>query len=55
MMTRKDYVEVAKILKTFEEDESLDTGYLTQAFIQMFKADNPRFDAIRFRNAVEVN
>lgn len=55
MMTRKDYIQVAKILKTFEQDESLDTGYLTNSFIELFKNDNPRFDSIRFRNAVEVN
>jgi len=55
MMTRKDYVEVAKILKNFEQDENLDTGYLLESFITLFKNDNPRFDSIRFRNAVEVN
>ena len=52
MMTRKDYVEVAKILNTFELDENLDTGFLTESFIKLFKSDNPRFDETRFVNAV---
>ena len=51
-MTRKDYVEVAKILNTFEKDESLDIGFLMKSFIEMFKSDNPRFDANRFTTAV---
>ena len=52
MMTRKDYVEVAKILNTFENDGNLDTGFLLDSFIELFKKDNPRFDAKRFTEAV---
>jgi hypothetical protein len=52
MMTRKDYVEVARILNAFENDENLDTGYLLDSFIELFKKDNPRFDSKRFTEAV---
>lgn len=52
-MTRKDYVEVADILKKFEQDENLDTGFLLNSFIELFQRDNSRFDSTRFKNAVE--
>ena len=48
-MTRKDYVEVAKILNENLLDVS---DEMINAFIVMFKKDNERFDATRFRNAV---
>jgi hypothetical protein len=50
MMTRKDYVEVAKILKDIDVDDST-----LNRFIQMFKSDNPRFDSNRFLTAVKGN
>lgn len=57
MMTRKDYVETAKILNGFVDD--VDFIHLSQMAIQfseMFAKDNPRFDEQRFIDAVfEVN
>jgi hypothetical protein len=49
MMTRKDYVEVARILNENLLDVS---DEMIDDFIAMFKKDNERFDATRFRNAV---
>jgi hypothetical protein len=49
MMTRKDYVEVARILK---ENSSAVSDEMLNDFIAMFRKDNERFDATRFRNAV---
>jgi hypothetical protein len=50
MMTRKDYIEVARILNenlTGVSDEMLND------FIAMFKSDISRFDSTRFVNAVK--
>jgi len=59
MMTRKDYVETAKILNQFAE--SMDSHVfndLVFEFSEWFAADNPRFDEDRFYKActdVEVS
>jgi hypothetical protein len=60
MMTRKDYVETAKILNLFAE--SIDSHVfqdLIFEFSEWFSADNPRFDENKFFDActqdVEVN
>ena len=52
-MTRKDYIEIAKVLN----NNLTDTNYLlieklTKDFSAILKADNPNFDATRFENAV---
>ena len=56
MMTRKDYVETASILKSFyngfKEIEIEEMRFLTNSFADMFEADNPRFDRKRFKEAV---
>jgi len=53
MMTRKDYVEVANILKEhkrFIAEATLES--LIFDFSEMFTNDNSRFDADRFADAV---
>jgi hypothetical protein len=53
MMTRKDYVEVANILKDHKRyiaEATLES--LIFDFNEMFLKDNPRFDADRFTEAV---
>ena len=52
MMTRKDYVEVARILNANLENVS---DLMLNDFIAMFKSDNSRFDSNRFVNAVRGN
>lgn len=55
MMTRKDYVEVARILNkyktTIEEKDFVD---LTDDFSYMFEKDNPRFNLEKFLEACNV-
>ena len=49
MMTRKDYVETAKILNLFAENiDSHVFQDLIFEFSEWFSADNPRFDATKF-------
>ncbi len=57
MMTRKDYVEVARILKQYkttsvfdEQDEELFAD-LVDNFSFMFEKDNPRFNSEKFLEA----
>jgi hypothetical protein len=52
-MTRKDYIEIAKVLN----NNLTDTNYLlieklTKDFSIILKNDNPNFDVTRFENAV---
>ena len=52
-MTRKDYVKTATILNSFKDfiaDEYLFED-LVNDFSDMFKADNERFDSMRFAEA----
>jgi hypothetical protein len=53
MMTRKDYVEVANILKAYvgKIDEDF-LAELVSDFEDMFSKDNERFDFDRFYTAV---
>ena len=52
MMTRKDYVETAKILNQFaNEMDSKTFKDLVFEFIEWFSADNPRFDEDKFWDA----
>ena len=52
MMTRKDYIATANILKTFADNENLDVDFLVEKFSQMFLADNERFNTRIFYSAV---
>jgi hypothetical protein len=52
MMTRKDYVETAKILNQFAD--TIDSHVfqdLVFEFSEWFSADNPRFDEDKFWDA----
>jgi hypothetical protein len=60
MMTRKDYVETAKILNLFADNiDSHVFQDLIFEFSEWFSADNPRFDENKFFDActqdVKVN
>ena len=51
-MTRKDYVETAKILNQFENEiDSKTFQDLVFEFSEWFSADNPRFDEAKFWDA----
>jgi hypothetical protein len=52
MMTRKDYVATAEILKAFADDVELDIDFLVEKFSAMFLNDNPRFNTRIFYGAV---
>lgn len=57
MMTRKDYVATAEILKGFYDPAVQDNTNaivieLVNDFSEMFKKDNERFDSKRFAKAV---
>ena len=59
-MTRKDYVETAKILNMFADNmDSHVFNDLVFEFSEWFSADNPRFDENKFYDActkeIEVN
>jgi hypothetical protein len=52
MMTRKDYVETAKIINMFAD--SMDSHVLQDLifeFSEWFSSDNPRFDETKFWDA----
>jgi hypothetical protein len=52
MMTRKDYIETAKILNQFaNEIESKQFQDLVFEFSEWFASDNPRFDENKFWDA----
>ena len=52
MMTRKDYIETAKILN-YVSDKTHPAVFskMVVDFAEMFAKDNPRFDANRFYSA----
>ena len=51
-MTRKDYVETAKILNRFVNDiDANDFDELIFQFSEWFLSDNPRFDESKFYDA----
>lgn len=56
-MTRKDYIATADIIKTYNLSiPEILLENIVDDFCEMFLADNPRFDAGRFRAAaMEVN
>ena len=52
MMTRKDYVETAKILNNFVDViDKNDFDELVFQFSEWFASDNPRFDEQKFYDA----
>jgi hypothetical protein len=52
MMTRKDYVETAKILNQFADNIDSDVFQdLVFEFSEWFASDNPRFDEDKFSEA----
>jgi hypothetical protein len=52
MMTRKDYIETAKILQKFSNTiDSGDFQDLIFEFSEWFASDNPRFDEQKFFDA----
>ncbi len=52
MMTRKDYVETAKILNNFVDViDKNDFDELVFEFSEWFASDNPRFDESKFYDA----
>lgn len=52
MMTRKDYVETAKILNNFVDViDKNDFDDLIFQFSDWFSSDNPRFDESKFYDA----
>jgi hypothetical protein len=56
MMTRKDYVETAKILNQFVDGmDSRVFQDLVFEFSEWFSADNPRFDEDKFSVACYEN
>jgi len=49
MMTRKDYVSTAEIINSYASEIKLEVlEDLVNDFIEMFAADNERFDSDRF-------
>ena len=55
MMTRKDYVETAKILNSFiDRIDSHDFNDLVFEFSEWFASDNPRFLSDKFEEACYV-
>jgi len=49
MMTRKDYVATAEIINSYADEIKLTVlEDLVNDFIEMFSADNERFDSDRF-------
>ena len=56
MMTRKDYVKTANILKGFSEEIHPQVFEdLVEEFAQYFQSDNERFDKARFETACGVD
>jgi len=53
MMTRKDYVKFAELLKKQKGNmEDIKHAYMVMDFQDLFLTDNPNFDKVRFWNAV---
>jgi hypothetical protein len=50
-MTKKDYIQIAKVLKSLPYD-SFGREIQIQRFSTIFKIDNPRFNENLFRRAV---
>ena len=56
MMTRKDYVKTAEILKGFSDEIHPNVFEdLVEEFAQFFMSDNDRFDKARFEKACGID
>jgi len=56
MMTRKDYVQTANILKGFaDEIPQITYEDLVNEFAEWFKSDNDNFDFARFEKACGID
>lgn len=56
MMTRKDYVATAEILATYSNlIDQFTFEDLIYDFSDMFLSDNPKFNAMTFKNACYAN
>jgi hypothetical protein len=56
MMTRKDYIQTANILKAFVDEIPQNTYEdLVQEFSEWFKSDNENFDYARFEKACGID
>ena len=58
-MTKKDYIAVANILKSFKKQQTksnpsrrFELSILIEDFCDYFKSDNPNFSKEKFKNAV---
>jgi len=49
-MTRKDYIQIAKVLREHNGEYSITA--IVETFVEMLELDNPNFDAERFIEAV---
>lgn len=53
MLTKKDYIKVARILKSRCYDKvNLNRDDLINDFCEWFTADNPNFDKEKFKEAI---
>lgn len=51
-MTKKDYEAIAKLIEELTEvDGLIKARFLVSGLARYFKADNPRFNALRFFDA----
>jgi len=56
MMTRKDYIKTANILKGFvDEIPQITYEDLVNEFAEWFKSDNDNFDFVRFETACGID
>jgi hypothetical protein len=50
-MTKKDFEAAARIAQTCHEEVAESWADIVDAFVDLFRDDNPRFDEARFRAA----
>lgn len=55
-MTRKQFQQVAEIIRKRAEEDTTGTGLgllseMTADFVELFRASNPRFDVVKFYEA----
>jgi hypothetical protein len=53
MMTKKDYIRAAEIVRDVARQRAHHVSTVRQAFVLFFQGDNPRFDQSRFVDACE--
>lgn len=56
-MTKKDYIAIAQLLTAVFIDlgnkiTQEDAEFIVQRFSTLFQQDNPRFDSVRFKQAI---